>query len=178
MTKQSRLYFKEEQRFNQWWLKLVLVGSTIAALGPMYYGTIMQFSTGKPWGNKPMSDSGLLIMDFFTTIIMAGVIYLIYGTRLITNIKPDGIRIRFKPFLLKEKVFTPEIIEKYEVRKYNPIADYGGWGVKFGRKGKVYNVRGNMGLELWLKGNKKIMIGTQRPEAIKRAMDKLIHSNE
>ncbi len=177
MTKQPRLYFKEEQRFNQWWLKLILFGSVLVTLGPMYYGTIMQFSTGEPWGDKPMSDTGVLVMDIITTIILAAAIYLIFGTRMVIEIKSNGVYVRFKPFLTKEKFFPAESIEKYEVRKYKPIADYGGWGVKYGRKGIVYNVSGNMGLELWLKGNKKIMIGTQRPEAIKRAMNKMMKDN-
>jgi hypothetical protein len=173
----ARILFKEEQRFNQWWLKLVLFGSAIIALGPMYYGTIMQFTTGEPWGDKPMSDTGLIVMDVITTVIMAGVIYLIFGTRMITEINSNGVYVRFKPFLVKEKSFPADIIEKYEVRKYNPVADYGGWGVKHGRKGIVYNVSGNMGLLLWLKNNKKLMIGTHRPEAVKRAMNKMMNNN-
>jgi hypothetical protein len=170
-------YFKEEQRFNQLWLKLILYGSTLAALGPLYYGTIMQIGNGEPWGNKPISNTGLLIMDLLITLLMAGILYLVFGTKLITIIKPDGIHIIFKPFLIKEKIIEPHTIESYEVKKYKPVADYGGWGVKQGRKGKVYNANGNIGLQLLLKGNKRLLIGTQRPEAIKRAMEKLMNNN-
>jgi hypothetical protein len=178
--KSSKLYFSEEQKFDQWWIKLFIFGATIAAVGPMYYGTIQQLSAGKPWGDNPMSDSGLIIMDLVTTVIMVGVIYLVFSAKLITTIKQDGIYIRYKPFLYKDRFIPVEDIEKFEVRKYNPVREYGGWGVKHGKfgRGRAYNVKGNRGLQLWLKGDKKLLIGTQRSEAVKRAMNKMMDRYE
>jgi hypothetical protein len=175
----SRILFKEEQRFDQWWMKLLIFGATLAGIGPMYYGTIMQLSTGKPWGDNPMSDTGLIIMDIVTTVILAGVIYLVFGSKLVTIIKQEGIYVKFKPLLYKERFIPAETIEKYEIRKYNPVREYGGWGVRYGKfgRGKAYNVKGKFGLQLWLKNNKKLLIGTQRTEAIKRAMDKMMNAN-
>jgi hypothetical protein len=54
------------------------------------------------------------------------------------------------------------MIEKYEVITYDPILDYGGWGIKYNRHGKAYNVSGNKGLQLYLKNGKRILIGTQK----------------
>ena len=34
-----------------------------------------------------------------------------------------------------------------EAIKYNPIIDYGGWGIKHSYIGKVYNVSGNFGVK-------------------------------
>ena len=177
-VKKVKPYFEESQKFDQWWLKLIIIGSVLAVVGPMFYGTINQVATGIPWGDNPMSTSGLIIMDFVTTLIMTGVVLLIFKTRLISEIKSDGIHIRFKPFLYKEKLITPGDIEKYEIRTYSSIKDYGGWGVRNGRRGKgiAYNVSGNIGLQLVLKNGRKILIGTQRPEAIKRAMNKLMEN--
>ena len=73
------------------------------------------------------------------------------------------------------------MIEKYEVRKYNAFREYGGYGIKgrkpgrrFRGKGYAYNISGNTGLQLYLKDGKKVLIGTQRGEAIKYAMDKMM----
>jgi len=175
-VKKVKPYFEERQKFDQWWLKLIIIGAVLAAVGPMFYGTIKQVATGIPWGDDPMSTTGLIIMDFVTTLIMTVVVLLIFKTRLITVIKRDGIHIRFKPFLYKERLITPDTIEKYEIRTYSSIKDYGGWGVRKSRRGKgiAYNVSGNIGLQLVLKNRRKILIGTQRPEAIKRAMNKLM----
>ena len=175
-VKKVKPYFEERQKFDQWWLKLIIIGSVLAVVGTMFYGTIKQVATGIPWGDNPMSTSGLIIMDFVTTLIMTGVVLLIFKTRLITVIKSDGIHIRFKLFLYRERLITPDTIEKYEIRTYSSIKDYGGWGVRNGRRGKgiAYNVSGNIGLQLELEHGRKILIGTQRPEAIKRAMNKLM----
>lgn len=174
-----RVLFKEEQKFDQWWIKLLIIGATLAGIGPMYYGTIMQFTTGEPWGDKPMSDTGLIIMDVITTVVMVGVIYLVFGSKLITVIKRDGIYVKFRPLLYKERFIPFETIEKYAVRKYSPVKEYGGWGVRYGKfgRGRAYNVKGKIGLQLWLKAGKKLLIGTQRPEAIERAMNKMMDSN-
>ncbi len=176
--KSNHLYFKEEQHFNQWWLKLVMYLSVVVALGPLYYGTIVQLTTGVPWGDKPASNTFLLLIDLFVTLLMAGSLWLVFGSKLVTEIQGDGIHVRFKPFLRKEKVITPEQIERFEVMKYSPVTDYGGWGIKSGRKGKVINISGNKGLLLVFKNGKKLMIGTQRPEAIKRAMNKMMKRYE
>ena len=178
--KSSKLYFSEEQKFDQWWLKLIVLGATLAGVGPMYYGTIMQLGTGKPWGDNPMSDTGLIIMDLVTTVIMVAVIYLVFGSKLITTIKEDGIYIKYKPLLYRDRYIPAEDIEKFEIRKYSPVREYGGWGVKHGKfgRGRAYNVKGNWGLQLWLKGNRKLLIGTQRSEAIKRAMNKMMNRYE
>ena len=174
--KNAKPYFEERQKFDQWWLKLIITGAVLAAVGPMFYGTIKQIATGIPWGDNPMSTTGLITMDIVTILIMTVVVLLIFKTRLITVINSDGIQISFKPFLHKEKLITPDTIKKYEIRTYNSIKDYGGWGVRHGRRGKgiAYNVSGKTGLQLVLKNGRKILIGTQRPEAIKRAMNKMM----
>ncbi|MCQ0110186.1 hypothetical protein JGC31_01235 [Zhouia sp. CL16] len=53
-----------------------------------------------------------------------------------------------------------------KVIKYNPIKDYGGygWRIGFRGKGKALNIRGNKGIQIIYKNNKKLLIGTQKPE--------------
>jgi len=45
---------------------------------------------------------------------------------------------------------------------------------KGGKVGIAYNVKGNMGLQLYLKNGAKILIGTQKPAGVERAMKKLM----
>lgn len=172
--KKSKFYFEEEQKVDQWWMKLIIIVVLIVSLGPLCYGYYKQIFTGVPWGDKPMSDNGLLITIIITTLIMAAVVFLVFFSRLITKVKSDGIHIIFFPFF-REKFIAREMIEKYEIRKYKPIIDYGGYGIRYSLiKGKAYNMSGNIGLQLYLKDNKKLLIGTKRSEAVKRAMDKFM----
>ncbi len=170
-------YFEEEQKLDVWWLKIFIIALLLVSLGPLYYGLITQLSLGEPWGNKPMSDMGIVITAVVITMVMAGVIFLMFFSKLSTFVRGDGIHVSFFPFF-REKIFSHDKIKSYEVRKYKPIVEYGGYGLRHSmRNGKAYNMSGNIGLQLYFNDGKKLLIGTKRPEAFKRAMDKLMSEN-
>ena len=60
------MVFTEEQRFTQWYIWLVLVLLLCIPLAGIY----KQLMVGEPFGNNPMSDTGLLVFGG----IMAAVI--------------------------------------------------------------------------------------------------------
>lgn len=94
------------------------------------------------------------------------VVILILNTKLYTEIDEMGITVQMKPFHLKPKFFPWDEIESVEVRKYKPMAEYGGWGLRIGLNGTAYNIKGNMGLQIYLKNEKKILIGTQKSDEL------------
>ncbi|MEP5340323.1 MAG: hypothetical protein ABJL44_05595 [Algibacter sp.] len=58
-------------------------------------------------------------------------------------------------------------IKHAKTRTYNPLTEYGGWGLKSGdfwgkKRGTAINVKGNIGIQLILNTNKKVLIGTQK----------------
>ena len=58
---------------------------------------------------------------------------------------------------------------------YRPLADYGGWGVRTGRDGeRVLNARGNRGVRLDLSDGTRLLVGSQRPEALAVAIERAI----
>ncbi len=71
-------------------------------------------------------------------------------------------------------LYAPSIaagdLKGYEVLTYSPIKDYGGWGIRYGRGGKAYNVRGNRGVQLQLANGQRLLIGSQRPEELSNAL--------
>ena len=58
-------------------------------------------------------------------------------------------------------MFDFDYIHEAHAITYSPLKDYGGWGIRYGRKGKAYNVSGNKGVMLSMKDGKAIMIGSQ-----------------
>lgn len=146
--------------------------------GFLLYGNIMQFVYEQPWGDKPLTDDGLILTTVLILLVLIVSAYLLFGSRLVVEINRIGISYNFHPFFKKTKHIPKETIKTQKVRKYNPIMEYGGWGIKKGLKGNAFNVHGNIGLQLILKDNKKVLFGTQRPDAIKRAMNKLMNSSE
>jgi TATA-box binding protein (TBP) (component of TFIID and TFIIIB) len=53
------------------------------------------------------------------------------------------------------------------------LLEYGGWGIKYGRKGKAYNVSGNRGVQLVFKDGKQLLIGSQRAEELAEAISSI-----
>ncbi len=168
------MYFEEEQEIDVWWLKLLMLVVVAVSLGSVYYGLIKQLSGGVPWGDNPMSDKGMIIFAIVMTLIMSGVLLLVFGTKLKTMIRDDGIHLAYFPFF-KNRFLARERIESFEIRKYKPFREYGGYGLRNSlRNGRAYNMGGNIGLQLYLVDGKRVLIGTQRSDAINRAMEKLI----
>jgi hypothetical protein len=172
----QKIYFKEEQRFTQPWMWIIMIVSLSVGIIPIVAGLYVQIIEGRPFGDKPASTQTLIIIFFVMSSISAAVIWLFWKTRLITEVKPDGIYLKFPPFFFKEKKIFADSIVTYKVRKYKAIREYGGWGVRFGIRSfaRAYNVKGNIGLQLVLKDDKRLLIGTQRREAFLRAMNKMM----
>jgi hypothetical protein len=138
-----------------------------SGIGLCIYVSVQQLLYKIPFGNNPAPD-GLLI--FF--ILLYLIIFILFqSTRLITEIDDREIRYRFYPFQTRFKTILRSDIEKMEVITYRPIIDYGGWGVRFGRKGMAYNVSGNIGLLISRKNGKTILIGTQKPDEMKEKLE-------
>jgi hypothetical protein len=160
-------YFEEKQRFNQWWLWLLL----LAVNGLMIYGLHYQLIEGRPWGDRPASDAmliGITVMLLLLTVF-------IRMLRLETRITSEGVYARFFPLHGRARYFNWHTIQRAYVRTYSPIGEYGGWGWRFslGKGGKAYNVSGNMGLQLEFTNGKKLLIGTRRPQELELALSKM-----
>ncbi len=147
--------FKETQRFTQWWLWLVLLGSW----GSMIYSF---------WVTAKFESISILSFSVFAL----GLPILFWQMRLVTRITNEGVYVRFVPFHFKEQFYPWESIESAQVRTYSPLMEYGGWGIKYGfnGQGKVFNVAGDQGLQLVFKSGEKLLIGTQKPTEIQAAV--------
>lgn len=101
--------------------------------------------------------------------------YFFFTSRLITRVFDDYIQIKFYPYKWNMKINFEEI-ESLEVRKYNAIREYAGWGFSNGilKNGPCYTSKGDMGLQLIFKNGKKLLIGTQKPEELESVLKKII----
>ena len=123
---------------------------------------------GPPLGNYHVSD----YMPVLLTVILGGGLPLfMYTCGLDSEVRNCGVCIRFHPFHRKWVVFEFESIQKVDYLTYRPIRDYGGWGIRYGRTGKAYNVSGNKGVLLTLRDGKSVLIGSQNHEALCSAIN-------
>lgn len=171
----SRTIFIETQKFDQRWIRLLVFLTTVPLLGMMTFGIYRQIILGIPYGSKPAPDAVLIIIFLFILVLTVVLNGLFLTLKLITEVTDEGLSYRFPPLIMKNRIIPKEEISEYTIRKYSPIREYGGWGIRWGsgRTGNAYNVKGNMGLQLQLRNGKKVLFGTQRPEAFLAAVEKI-----
>jgi hypothetical protein len=159
--------FTERQHFKQKWLWALLTGIN----GLFIYGLVSQVFFRQPFGDKPMNNGQLIFATLGVLLLSLLFVFL----RLETTIKKDGIYYRFFPFQLTYRKISWDKISQSFVRQYNPITEYGGWGLRIGLfgKGQAFNVSGNKGLQLVYDNGKKFLLGTQRPDEIERVLKQL-----
>ena len=149
--------FKEEQRFRQVWLMVLLGFSLLVPVGLIIKEYIKD--------NTSMTTN-----EFLGSLIgIIASVLLIFIFKLSTRIDEKGIHYQFFPFHFSMKTLLWSEITKAEVRTYDPIGEYGGWGLRYSfnkKKGNAVNVSGNIGIQLTLKNGKKLLIGTQKKEAV------------
>ena len=140
----------------------------LAVNGVFLFGLFVQVIVGRPFGDKPMNNTGLFIAT--GVCILLTVLFLNF--RLNTQIKADGIYVRFFPIQFRYRHYTWDKISKIYLRHYSPIYEYGGWGMRLGLfgKGKAYNVSGTKGLQLEFTNKKKLLIGTHKPDELAEAL--------
>ena len=154
----GRAGFVEVQRFRQ--PLLLLVVAVVAT--PFWYLTVARFV----FGAEVEGAGELLVFWFFAGVLLPG---LLLAARLITEVSPTGVRLRFPPVVTREIPFTQ--IRRIEARTYRPLREYGGWGLRWAGKGRMaYNVSGNRGVLLELTDGRTVMVGSQRPDALAEAI--------
>ncbi len=168
----NEVLFTESQKFKQWWLWLILLGIN----GLFLFGLFKQVIGGQQFGDKPMSNVGLIV----TTVLTIVLTILFVNFRLDTTMTKDGIYVRFFPFHLKFKHYSWDSLTKSYVRQYSPLTEYGGWGLRLGLfgKGTAYNVSGDKGLQLEFTDKKKLLIGTNKPDELTETLKKVGQLNQ
>jgi len=149
--------FTEVQRFRQWWVWLLV----LFVAGIAWYGAVQQIVLKKPFGNNPAPNS-VMIMIW----VIFGVLFpvLFYSLKLVTEVRYDGLYIRFFPLQFHAHKISFEEIKTYEIRTYSALKEYGGYGIRYGKSGKAYNISGNRGVQFEFLDGKRLLIGTQKPE--------------
>ncbi len=149
--------YHETQKLAHWWLWLILLG--VASI--WVYGIYQQLYLGEPFGNNPMTNTGLLI----STVIPLGLIFLFTTLSLRTTVDARGIHIRYFP--LWSTLIPWDQVGHAEIIEYGFV----GYGIRFSPTyGTVYNAMGHTGLQIIKTSGRKILIGTQRPEELRAVL--------
>jgi hypothetical protein len=168
---EDSVLFHEEQSFQQIWVRLLVIaifGTEVLVFGN---GMLQQLIFRRTWGTHPLSDPLLFVVGSAALLLSGGILALVWKARLIAEVRSDGLYVRFVPFHRSFLFYSLESLRSWEAVTYHPMLEYGGWGIRYGTAGKAYNVRGDRGVRLEFRDGKKVLIGSQRPEELARALD-------
>lgn len=158
------IYYSEEQKVTNKWLWILI--STVCIV--YFYGLTEQMIFNRAVGSNPAPDWLMIIIGLIPVLLF----YFMYKVKLSLKIDVEGVHYQFYPIHGKERLIKWDEIEKIYVRKYRPIAEYGGWGIRtINRKNTAYSISGKNGLQLELKNKKKILFGTLNHEELNKIIE-------
>lgn len=157
--------YREEQNFG-WWVYALL--AVMAAVG------IAAALWARPEEPAPPAPNDLALE--IPLVLAVGMILpsvLVVGVlRMTTEVLPTELRVWFGWIPTYRKVIPVAEITSLEVVRYRPIRDCGGWGIRIGRDGeRVLNARGDRGVRILLRDGTRLLIGSQRPDELARALE-------
>jgi hypothetical protein len=166
--------FHEEQTFRRPWLLATLGLSTFVPIVAVVGALVLQVISGRPVGNNPISTPALAAVSALVLLVCGGVLGILLFSRLIVEVRGDALRIRFAPFHRRFVEIPLAEIASHAARRYRPIGEYGGWGIRGLARNRAYNVRGDRGVQLVLRDGRKILIGSQRADDLAAAISRAI----
>lgn len=105
-----------------------------------------------------MTNAGLL----FLTILSLLVYVRLMTVRLVTVLRTDQLSVAMKGLWRRTRVAVADIRAAAAV-EFDPLAEYGGYGIRAGPRGKAYIASGGHAVQLELRDGRKLLIGSQRP---------------
>ncbi|MFF2291124.1 DUF6141 family protein [Peribacillus butanolivorans] len=157
--------YREVQRPRQ----LLYIIVIILVSGFFWWGVIQQVIYGIQFGDKPMSDIGLVISWVLFGLIIP---LLAFQVKMITEVRGDGLYIKFVPFHFGYRDFRYQSIRDYKSVSLSSLKRFGGWGIRINLNGeRLYNIAGSEGVELRLASGDIVIIGSKNSDELKKALD-------
>ena len=154
--------FREVQHVSQWWVWAIVGG--IALTG--WWAFIEQIVMGRPWGNRPAPDAMVVLIWL---VFGLGLPVVTMWMRLIIRVSGDTLHVRYVPFRKRDIPLSE--IAVAESKRYHPMRDYLGWGIRWmPRKGWVYSISGDRGVQLVFTNGRKLLLGSRKPIQLAEAI--------
>jgi hypothetical protein len=154
------MLFRERQSFvRQWWPLL---------LGPAVLVPILVFLVPSHGSPLHLSWPGII----GPVVVVLG-ITLLLTLRLDTRLDSAGAHYRLFPLQWQWRSQAWAEVARAYVRAYDPLSEYGGWGLKGTARNRALNMSGDQGLQLELQNGRRLLLGTQRPAEVAQALSQL-----
>ena len=147
--------YHESQRFHG-----AILGLLVAAFVVVAVVTIVEVVAGRP------GEVWLIVVGPLVVLVVAVLLSL---SHLDVDVTDEGVTIAFRYVWPARRIGFSEIVG-LEIRRYDPLLEYGGWGVRLGPKGSAYMTSGNEGVQLRLRKGLPVLIGSRNPHELEAAI--------
>jgi len=155
--------YQDSQTRKEWWMWALAIG--LAALAWAFF--VQQIVLGRDVATRPAPD---IVVWAILVLVGVGLPTLVALLRLTVEVDDQELRCTYRPFFTRR--IPLDSIQRVEARTYRPILEYGGWGIRWWpRHGWAYTLAGNQGVQLHFDDGRKLLIGTDRPAELARAID-------
>jgi hypothetical protein len=161
MSASAQPVFHEEQSFRLMRQRILVAIPPVSMLLLL----IWQVLLGHPWGKQPMSNAGVIGWTIFLWLVY----FRLVTVRLVTDVRANELSVAMRG-LWRERRIPLDQIKSAKSVTYDPVRDYGGFGVRTTARGKAYIASGHRGVRLELAKGGVILIGSERPEELELAI--------
>ncbi len=163
----NSVIYKENLRFRSGWLWVLLISIDVLILF-LLVRSMVDKGLSNEHSNEPLGMLIAFIILFWVNLLIASI-------RLSIKISEEGLYYRYFPFHSGWRVIPWKSVAKVYVRTYNPIIEYGGWGIRWGimGAGKAYTTGGTYGIQIHFINHQKVLLGTYRPKEAELALKSL-----
>jgi hypothetical protein len=105
-------------------------------------------------------------------VIVLPIAAFLYSIRLVTEVRTDGIYVRFAPIHRSFRRLPVAEIEQVERTDFG-LLTYGGIGIRWTPDTVAYMTTKGSGIKIDRRGAKSVVIGSQEPVALLKAIDEL-----
>lgn len=165
---------EEVQRFRNPTLWIIFVGAFSVVLILCGYVAVLGPLSRIPWSDMSIWMKLNILIGGLGIVLFSGVVGLFAQATLITQVRQDGLYVRWYPLHFSFQKIPLEDVERVTPTTCRPARDYPGWGIRYGRSGKAYNIHGDRGVKLEYPNGRHVLIGSQKPEELAAAIEPLI----
>jgi hypothetical protein len=166
---QNQPIFREVQKWSTG-IRLVF----LSLLLTVDAGIVVAILTTK---RTPSDTVSLLLSTGLAVVVSLAVAVLLWINRLEIEVRPEGIAVRFCPFHRDWRRFSAQELSECYARRYRPLLEYGGWGIRYGWHGRAYNMSGHEGVQLVFQDGRRLLIGSKQPRQLEAAIRSVMNGN-
>ena len=166
---QPVVVYREEQNFDWRVYALLASAEVLVWLGLIWWHKSPVQGVGPDQFGRVEAAVGREVGLILPALIVIGLL------RMTTEVGATDLRVWFGWIPTYRRIVPLGTIQRLEVVNYRPLADYGGWGIRLGRDGvRVLSAKGDRGVRLELTDGTRLLIGSQQPEDLARAIERTI----